>query len=59
MGSRFDIYNQLVSSLYFLRQEIGGLQLRNLQPAPPFALGSDNRNGVNSQSLSLGNTSRE
>ena len=33
MGSRLGIYNQPVSSLNFLRQEIGGLQLRNLQPA--------------------------
>ena len=33
MGSRLDIYKESASSLHFLRQEIGGLQLRNLQPA--------------------------
>ena len=33
MGSRLDIYNQPASCLHFLRQEIGGLQLRHLQLA--------------------------
>ena len=37
MDSRFDIYNQLVS-LYFLRQEIGGLQLRNFNQHPHLLL---------------------
>ena len=60
MGSRLDIYNQPASCLHFLRQEIGGLQLRNLQLAR-FALrnGSNNRNRVDSQCLSLVNISRE
>ena len=30
-GSRLDICNQPTSFLHFLRQEIGGVQLRNLQ----------------------------
>ena len=38
MGSRLDIYNQSASSLHFLRQEIGGLQLGNLQPGPHLLL---------------------
>ena len=60
MGSRLDIYNQPASCLHFLREEMGGLQLRNLQPAR-FALGngSTNRNRVDSQCLSLINISRE
>ena len=34
MGSRLEIHNQPASSLHFLRQQIGGFQLWNLQPAP-------------------------
>ena len=34
MGSRLEIHNQPASSLHFLRQQIGGFQLKNLQPAP-------------------------
>ena len=60
MGSTLDIYNQPASSLHFLRQEIGGLQLRNLQPVPCLVSSESNsRNRVNSQSLSPLNISSQ
>ena len=34
MGSRLEIHNQPASSLHNQRQQIGGFQLKNLQPAP-------------------------
>ena len=59
MGSWLDIYNQPVSSLHFLRDRWAIVEEFTTSPPYAFIFGSNTKIRVNSQCLSLVNTSRE